>query len=86
MDPLDFGPATTTMARLVAGVTDDQLTAPTPCPDYTVADLVDHNGGLAFAFTASARKDEAPGGGGSGDGSRLEEGWRERIVTQLAGL
>ena len=86
MDPLDFAPATTTMARLVTRVRDDQLTARTPCPDYTVADLVDHIGGLAFAFTASARKGEVPGGGGSGDGSRLEEGWRERIVAQLAEL
>ncbi len=86
MDPLDFRPATTTMARLVTGVTDDQLTARTPCPDYTVADLADHIGGLAFAFTASARKGDVPGGGGSGDGSRLEDGWRERIVAQLAEL
>jgi uncharacterized protein (TIGR03086 family) len=85
MDPMDFGPATTTMARLVTRVTDDQLTARTPCPDYTVADLLDHIGGLAFAFTASARKGE-PGGGGTGDGSRLEDGWRERIVAQLAEL
>jgi uncharacterized protein (TIGR03086 family) len=86
MDPLDFGPATTTMARLVTGVTDDQLTARTPCPDYTVADLVDHIGGLTFAFTASARKGDVPGEGGSGDGSRLEDGWRERITDQLAEL
>jgi uncharacterized protein (TIGR03086 family) len=86
MDPLDFGPATTTMARLVTSVTDDQLSAPTPCPDYTVADLVDHIGGLAFAFTESARKGEVPAEGGSGDGSRLEDGWRERIAGQLAEL
>jgi uncharacterized protein (TIGR03086 family) len=86
MDPLDFGPATTTMARLVTGVTDDQLTARTPCPDYTVADLVDHIGGLTFAFTASARKGDVPGEGGSGDGSRLEDGWRDRITAQLAEL
>ena len=86
MDPLDFDPATTTMARLVRGVTDDQLSDPTPCPDYTVADLVDHIGGLAHAFTASAVKGEVPGEGGSGDGSRLEDGWRDRIVTQLGEL
>jgi uncharacterized protein (TIGR03086 family) len=86
MDALDFGPATTTLARLVNGVTDDQLSARTPCPDYTVADLVDHIRGLAFAFTASARKDDIPVGGGSGDGSRLEDGWRERIAAQLAEL
>jgi uncharacterized protein (TIGR03086 family) len=86
MAPMDFRPATTTMARLVTGVTDDQLTARTPCPDYTVADLVDHIGGLAFAFTESARKGDVPGGGGAGDGSRLEDGWRERIVAQLSEL
>jgi uncharacterized protein (TIGR03086 family) len=86
MDPLDFDAATTTMARLVTGVTDDQLTARTPCPDYTVADLADHIGGLAYAFTASARKGDVPGGGGAGDGSRLEEGWRDRIAAQLAEL
>jgi len=74
------------MARLVTGVTDDQLTAPTPCPAYSVADLVDHIGGLAFAFTASARKGDVPGEGGTGDGSRLEDGWRERIAAQLAEL
>ena len=86
MDPLDFDPVTTTMARLVRGVTDEQLSDPTPCPDYTVADLVDHIGGLAYAFTASAVKGEVPEEGGSGDGSRLEDGWRDRIITQLGEL
>jgi len=86
MDPLDFGPATTTMARLVTGVTDDQLTAPTPCPDYTVADLVDHIRVLAFAFTESARKGAVPAGEGRGDASRLETGWREQIPAQLSEL
>ncbi len=86
MDPLDFGPATTTMARLVTGVRDDQLTAPTPCPDYTVADLVDHIRVLAYAFTESARKGDVPAGEGRGDGSRLETGWRDEITDHLAEL
>ena len=86
MDPLDFGPATTTMARLVTGVRDDQLTAPTPCPDYTVADLVDHIRVLAFAFTESARRGDVPAGQGRGDGSRLETGWRDEIAAHLAEL
>lgn len=86
MEPLDLAPATTTMARLVTRVTDDQLSDPTPCPDYTVADLVDHIRVLAFAFTQSARKGEVPAGEGRGDGSRLEEGWREGIPAQLAEL
>jgi uncharacterized protein (TIGR03086 family) len=86
MDALDFGPATTTMARLVTGVTDDQLTARTPCPDYSVADLVDHIRVLSFAFTESARKGDVPAGEGRGDSSRLESGWREQIPRQLAEL
>ncbi len=86
MEPMDFDPATTTMARLVTGVTDDQLTARTPCPDYTVADLVDHIRVLALAFTESARKGDVPAGEGRGDGSRLEPGWREQIADQLAEL
>ena len=73
------------LAGLIRGTTDAQLGDPTPCPDYTVADLVDHIGGLALAFTLSARKEEIPGGGNpSADGSRLEDGWRDRIAAQLA--
>jgi uncharacterized protein (TIGR03086 family) len=83
----DFRPTTTELARLVRCVRDHQLGDPTPCPDYTVADLVDHIGGLALAFTMSARKGEIPGGGNpSADGSRLEDGWRDRISAQLAEL
>lgn len=85
MDTIDFGPSTTTMSRLVRGVTDEQLTSPTPCTKYTVADLVDHIGGLTLAFTGAATKTPVPGAenGGTGDGSRLEEGWRTRIAADL---
>ena len=86
MDPLDFDPATTTMARLVTGVRDDQLTAPTPCPDYTVADLVDHIGALAFAFTESARKGDVPGWSGSGRRLPARGRLAGRIAAHLAEL
>lgn len=88
MTILDLGPATTTLRGLVASVTDDQLGLPTPCTKYTVGDLVEHVGGLAAAFTGAARKQPAPGSdqGGSGDASRLEAGWRERIDADLAEL
>jgi uncharacterized protein (TIGR03086 family) len=87
MTTLDFGPTTSALAALVRGVGDHQLGDPTPCPDYSVADLCDHIGGLALAFTLAARKEEIPGGGqASGDGSRLEDGWRERIAAQLEDL
>jgi uncharacterized protein (TIGR03086 family) len=87
MSTLDFRPTTLALAELVRGTNDDQLGDPTPCPAYTVADLLDHIGGLALAFTLSARKEEIPGGGNpSADGSNLEDGWRDRIVTQLGEL
>ncbi|WP_369028324.1 maleylpyruvate isomerase N-terminal domain-containing protein, partial [Nocardia farcinica] len=38
----DFAPAATTLATVVAGITDDQLGAPTPCADTTVRDLLAH--------------------------------------------
>ncbi len=85
--PLPFGPAAATTARVVGAVRDDQLTGPTPCPDWTVADLVDHIAGLAVAFTAAARKAELPGGGGPhADGANLRDGWRDRIAADLEAL
>ena len=88
MTPIDLGPATRLMADLVSGVDDDQLDGPTPCPDYTLGDLLDHVGGLAVAFTMAATKAEIPGGsqGPSADASRLGEGWRERITEDLERL
>jgi uncharacterized protein (TIGR03086 family) len=88
MDPYDFGPSARTLAGLVAATTDDQLGGPTPCPDYSVGDLIDHIGGLTLEFTYAARKEPTPGEGGgpAGDRSRLEPGWRERIGDGLGAL
>jgi uncharacterized protein (TIGR03086 family) len=86
MGHVDFRPTTTALAALVRGVQDDQLSGPTACPAYSVADLLDHIGGLAVAFTYAARKDDAGGQAPSADGSRLEEGWRDRIATALGEL
>ncbi|MDO9457874.1 TIGR03086 family metal-binding protein [Nocardioides sp.] len=87
MTTLDFTPSTRALAELVRSVGDDDLTRATPCPAYTVADLVDHVGGLTLAFTAAATKTPlGDGGDPSGDGSRLEPEFRDRIATGLAGL
>ncbi len=85
---LDLEPATRRMAELIRAVPDDRLDAPTPCPDYSLGDLVDHVGGLTLAFTAAARKDTNPGAGPPppGDGSRLPDDWRTRIPADLATL
>jgi uncharacterized protein (TIGR03086 family) len=88
MPPIDLDPATRLMADLVAGIGDDQLGRPTPCPDYTLGDLLDHVGGFSLAFTAAAAKTELPAGsqGPSGDASRLGDDWRGRIPGALEAL
>src|ERR687892_2310293 len=85
---LDFGPAARQMANLLDRVTDGQLTAPTPCDEYTLGDLIDHVGGLSQAFTATARKELGPESsqGPSGDAAHLGQDWRTRISEQLAAL
>jgi uncharacterized protein (TIGR03086 family) len=81
---LDLKPATDALGALVAEVPDARLGAPTPCPDYTVGDLLDHIGGLAVAFTEAARKETGPGGAPpSPDAAHLGDDWRQRIPAQL---
>ena len=88
MTPVDLEPAARRMADLVAGVPDELLDAPTPNPEYTLGDLVEHVGGAASAFTGAAAKDlgDATSQGPSGDASRLSDDWRTRIPRDLAAL
>jgi uncharacterized protein (TIGR03086 family) len=85
---IDLGSAATEMARLVDNVGDDMLDRPTPCPDYTLGDLLEHVGGLALAFTGAAKKDTGESGaqGPAGDASRLGTDWRTRIRRDLDAL
>lgn len=85
---VDLGSAAAQMSRLLERVTDDQLNRPTPCPAYTLGDLIDHVSGLSQAFTAAATKavGSATSQGPSGDASRLGDEWRTRIPKQLATL
>jgi uncharacterized protein (TIGR03086 family) len=86
---VDLTPAARRLADLVSRVRDDELSGPTPCPAYTLGDLIEHVGGLALAFRAAAEKDIASpyvNGTPSGDASRLQADWRERISADLAAL
>ncbi|MFD8808854.1 TIGR03086 family metal-binding protein [Streptomyces sp. NPDC059597] len=56
----DLGPQTRIVARLADQVADDHLTVPTPCPDYTVGDLLAHLHTLSLAFRSAALKDFGP--------------------------
>jgi hypothetical protein len=52
MDSIDHERAALRLAELVVSVEDSELTLPTPCPAYTLGDVIDHVGGLALAFAA----------------------------------
>jgi uncharacterized protein (TIGR03086 family) len=58
---VDLAPAADRVTRLLDGVTDDRLEAPTPCADTTVGALLSHLLGLAEAFRAAAAKEPDPG-------------------------
>lgn len=84
---LDLSPATKTLATLVDGVRDDQLTARTPCEAITLGQLLDHVDSLSTAFTGAATKTPGPGGPPpKPDAARLGADFRERIAGQLDAL
>ncbi|MFC9976860.1 TIGR03086 family metal-binding protein [Spirillospora sp. NPDC127200] len=85
--PIDLGQSARALADVLSGVKDDQLAAPTPCPDYTLGTLIAHVDELCTAFTWAAAKD-FPGGATEppGDAPRLEPEWRTRIPEKLTAL
>jgi uncharacterized protein (TIGR03086 family) len=85
---IDLEPAARRTADLVTAVPDDLLNAPTPCPAYSVGDLVEHIGGLAIAFRDAAGKISGPtvSQAPAPDASRLGTDWRTRIPEDLVGL
>ncbi|MGH9275346.1 MAG: TIGR03086 family metal-binding protein [Acidimicrobiales bacterium] len=88
MSQLDLRPAADRMARLLEGIPDDALRAPTPCAESTLDVLVDHVGGFAQAFTAAATKDlgELTSQPPVAHTPDLEPGWRARITKDLTAL
>jgi len=88
---LDLGPAADQVKTLVAGVTDDQLRAQTPCEGTSVAMMLDHFMGLTKAFHDAATKTPPPNGAGQpGPGAaaadNLDPEWRQRLPEQLDAL
>lgn len=82
---IDFAP----QARLVAGiaerVTDEQLSGPTPCPEYEVRHLLGHLVGLTGAFRDAGRKDMSPvlDQDPGGHVPELGPGWRAELPELL---
>jgi uncharacterized protein (TIGR03086 family) len=89
---IDIHPAAQRTIDLVSSLADEQLGLPTPCPDASVGDLIDHLGVFAVRFFAAARKEsagkESEGGTSPSapNGANLEAGWRDRISQDLVAL
>jgi uncharacterized protein (TIGR03086 family) len=82
---LDLTPQTDLVARIVAGVRDEQLGDPTPDVGIPVAGLLDHLLGLTTAFTMAARKERLTGSPRF-SADQLPGDWRELLPRQLAEL
>ena len=81
-------PARQVMA-LVTEVSDDQLTGPTPCPQMTVAQLLEHIRELSIEFTNAATKTSRPAADGPPpppSAENLPADWRDAIPSELAAL
>jgi len=81
----DLTPAAAEVARIVAGVREDQLTDPTPCADLPVAAVLHHLSTLSVAFRGAADKVPQPPGPYP-DADCLPPDWRERLPEQLDAL
>ncbi|MEB8337837.1 TIGR03086 family metal-binding protein [Streptomyces endophyticus] len=75
---IDLKPACGRMTDVLAGVSDEQLSRPTPCSEYSVRELIAHVDDAARAFTGFARK-EAPLSSEAGD-------WRVSTVKSVRAL
>lgn len=88
---LDLEPAARQLKTLLSGVSDEQLTARTPCETYTVADLLHHLMGLTIGFRMAATKSTGPseddGSGpatpGDASAANLDPDWRRQLPSQL---
>jgi uncharacterized protein (TIGR03086 family) len=81
---LDLEPAARRVARLLDGVPEDQLDAPTPCADTPVGALLDHFMMLTAAFRDAARK--VPGRDGQppqASAEHLDPQWRTVLPRRL---
>ncbi|GAA0530672.1 TIGR03086 family metal-binding protein [Paractinoplanes ferrugineus] len=88
--PLDFDPPVRKLRALLLGIDDAELLGPTPCPDWSVAALLDHLIGLSYAFTQAARKrTDSAGTDGpppAPSAQHLTRHWRSRLPGLLEEL
>ncbi|CAM5346321.1 TIGR03086 family metal-binding protein [Streptomyces atroolivaceus] len=82
---IDLEPAARQIRELIASIDDRQLTGPTPCPDYSVRELLGHLLGLTAAFRDAAHKKSGPTTGTSPTSALpvLPADWRSAMPPLL---
>jgi uncharacterized protein (TIGR03086 family) len=84
---IDLTAACQRTAHVLANVTDEQLTAATPCEGLRLDELMAHVGALAPAFTAAARKQFGPLTDSPPEfEAQLDADWRTEYPARLADL
>lgn len=80
---LDLAPAAHEVASVARNVSDEQLTNPTPCEEYSVADLLTHLLGLSVAFRDAANKPSESRSPEEALATGLDPSWREKLPVRL---
>ncbi len=83
---LDLGAPASVMARLSAGVRDDQLSDPTPCEETDVAGMLAHIIGFSVAFRDGAAKVGGPTTSTPPGPVSLPDDWREQLPLRVGEL
>ena len=88
MPDFDLRPAAQRMSRLLEGVSDDALSAATPCADLPLSGLISHVGMFSQAFAIKPQKDRVLSSSPAPppEPGPLEPGWRAQIAGDLAAL
>ncbi len=76
--------ALSAVGHLIAGIRDDQWSAPTPCTDWTVHDLVNHLVGVNLVFAALLRDQTPPERGADHLGDNPPGAYRDSGVAMQA--
>ncbi|CDR18244.1 TIGR03086 family metal-binding protein [Streptomyces iranensis] len=82
---IDLKPVCRQMIDVLAGVSNEQLTSPTRCTEYTVHDLILHVDGASQGFIGIARKD-ADTAAAEPSAANLGDDWRVSIVENVRAL
>lgn len=84
----DLRPACQAMTEVLGRIAEDRFDDPTPCREYTVADLIDHVDLVVRGATSLALGDGAAlsGAAGGPEPVHLEPGWPDVMAERLAVL